>query len=568
MSISQQGFLGIMINRVSLYWQTIKRLTLGQLWWRFKYTFKRRLIERCGGRVFARIAKDVEGLVACRIATEFDYAPGIEEQYYKSRIEDLLSNKFTFLNESVSFHECVEWHRPEFARGTRLWKLTINYHEYLVDVANRWKKDGHESQWGKWFENHVKEWMRQNPLGTKGYGLDNWNSYALSLRIVAWIRAYAIVCGFMSDDFRLEFVRWLAVQSRFLGENIEYDILGNHIVKNWKALMWAGTFFNDHLLLSKGRKVFTRYIKPQFTASGMHEELSPMYAAIVLGDIQDVMKFADRDDQEIARVEKKLSTCLGYLSFGDDWGRFNDSCAGMALPPEKFMKSHGFFAFDGYVGGRYEDWQWMGDCGAPVVGCQPGHAHCDALSFEYARNGEKIFTNAGVYEYNPGERRSYSRYSRAHNTLFVIGHEQHEMWKAFRCGRLGIARDFNFRHERGSDTWSGEFVAYDKSYTHKRKMNLSKKRILCEDMLLSKNELHGTLNFHLMPEFMAKAMGSGFDIIRIGDSVKVATLKTTGSHALTIKMAYFPEYGEEKMSDVISIDIGNTRAIQTEVIFE
>ena len=556
-----------MLNKLSLYWQTIKKLTFSQLLWRFVYTVKRKCIERCGQRVFDRIEKDVSDYVNERCAKPFPQAPGLDRTYYKADLDKLLHNEFTFLNQTVKFGEEVEWHRPEFAKGTRLWKLTINYHEYLIDVANKWKNEGVDSKWGKWFECHVKEWMRHNPLGTKGYGFDNWNSYALSLRIVSWIRVCAIVGDFMSHDFKRDFVNWLAVQSRFLGENIEYDILGNHIVKNWKALMWAGTFFGDKLLLEEGRKTFVRYVSPQFTKSGMHEELSPMYAAIVLGDIHDVMAFGGIREAMLLEVEKKLSSCLGYLSFGNDWARFNDSCFGMALPPDNFKKSFGSFAFDGYVGGRYENWQWMADCGAPVVGRQPGHAHCDALSFEFGRMGDKIFTNAGVYEYNPGERRVYSRSSVAHNTLSVEGHEQHEMWKAFRCGRLGNAQGLKWSHGEEEDSWSGAFVSFDESYRHKRKMTLSENKITCDDDFSSVKGLSGTLNFHLTPGYYAKATDNGIDVCRQGSDVPIATMKSDGESVSVVKMPYFPEYGREVMSDVVRIAIYDGQHVNTEVVF-
>ena len=279
------------------------------------------------------------------------------------------------------------------------------------------------------------------------------------------------------------------------------------------------------------------------------------------------MEFAGGKDVAIAGIEEKLAGCLSWLSFGNDWARFNDSCAGMAPPPENSEKNTGKFAFDGYVGGCYDDWQWVADCGAPVKGHQPGHAHCDALSFEYGRDGEKIFTNAGVYEYNPGKRRTYSRSSAAHNTLSVLGHEQHEIWKAFRCGRLGVARNLCCDHCETADSWSGEFVSFDKSYTHKRKMSLSRKFIFCEDELVARKDVSGVLNFHLMPEFYARDNGNDICIYRCQDNEPVATIKSEGRRASIGKMPYFPEYGKEVESCVVSIGITGGQKVKMEIVF-
>jgi hypothetical protein len=74
------------------------------------------------------------------------------------------------------------------------------------------------------------------------------------------------------------------------------------------------------------------------------------------------------------------------------------------------------------------------DCGEIGPDYQPGHAHCDTLSYEFFLNGSKLITNCGNYEYAVGERRSVARRTQAHNTVKIDNQEQSEVWSAFRVG--------------------------------------------------------------------------------------------------------------------------------------
>jgi uncharacterized heparinase superfamily protein len=65
---------------------------------------------------------------------------------------------------------------------------------------------------------------------------------------------------------------------------------------------------------------------------------------------------------------------------------------------------------------------------------QPGHAHCDALSFELSVRGERVITDTGVCEYAPGARRDLSRATRSHAVVQIGDCEQAECWSAHRIG--------------------------------------------------------------------------------------------------------------------------------------
>jgi hypothetical protein len=63
------------------------------------------------------------------------------------------------------------------------------------------------------------------------------------------------------------------------------------------------------------------------------------------------------------------------------------------------------------------------DCDAVSPSYQPGHTHCDMLSYELALDGRPVFVDTGVYDYEPSAERAWSRSTRAHNTVGVDGAE-------------------------------------------------------------------------------------------------------------------------------------------------
>jgi uncharacterized heparinase superfamily protein len=75
------------------------------------------------------------------------------------------------------------------------------------------------------------------------------------------------------------------------------------------------------------------------------------------------------------------------------------------------------------------------DCGEVGPRYQPGHAHCDTLSYELALAGRRVVVDAGVYDYEAGLHRQYARSTRAHNTVVIDDAEQSEIWGVFRVAR-------------------------------------------------------------------------------------------------------------------------------------
>jgi uncharacterized heparinase superfamily protein len=303
----------------------------------------------------------------------------------------------------------------------------------------------------------VRDWIRANPPYRRGYWRDNWNSFALSIRCVVWMQQLAHR-GRLPSAFRSEVEASLAEQIRFLVRNLETDILGNHLIKNVKALLWAGAFFGGveaKRWQSLGVKHLERQLGEQVLADGCHYERSPSYHCQVLADLLECYQVLgdhpvrDRLGKALAGMAQ-IAVDLSHPDGGP--ALFNDSGLGMAYSPltclevyrslfddEVRPRHHIASARAGYYGLRQGDDFVLVDCGDIAPDFLVAHGHGDILSFECSVGGQRLIVDPGVYEYNPGEWRSYARSTAAHNTVTIGDGEQCEFFGAFRCGRRARA---------------------------------------------------------------------------------------------------------------------------------
>ena len=87
---------------------------------------------------------------------------------------------------------------------------------------------------------------------------------------------------------------WRCKRGSFASDS-RFHLLGNHLWANAKALVFAGAFFDDAEAESwraKGLNVLRRELEAQILPDGGHFERSPMYHAVVLEDLLDLLQLA------------------------------------------------------------------------------------------------------------------------------------------------------------------------------------------------------------------------------------------------------------------------------------
>ena len=359
---------------------------------------------------------------------------------------------FTFLNRPVALGRPVDW-LPE--HESRLWIYNLHYFDYAVGLARDGSPDRADHAYSA-FRDLASDWMRSCPCGTRLA----WDPYPLSLRVCNWIRAYTLFQPALGEDpeFSRALRRSLYQQTRFLANDLEYGHQGNHLLENARALVEAGLFFSNgraRQWLATGERILWTGIRRQFLTDGGHFERSPMYHQIMMKLYREavhVLVAADRPiPEEVGTTMRAMETWLANVVHPDgDIALLNDAALGIAGRTSDYidrtsatdglqaLPDSGYFTFRDRARGSF----LVMDCGLLRPDYQPGHGHCDALSFELSVAGQRMIVDSGVDDYyGELEWRQYYRSTRAHNTVVVDGEEQSELWDRFRVARR--ARPFD-----------------------------------------------------------------------------------------------------------------------------
>ncbi|MEO8219069.1 MAG: alginate lyase family protein, partial [Acidobacteriota bacterium] len=344
---------------------------------------------------------------------------------------------FRFLGTEETSPIPIDWRPRKFQKGTRLWLLNLHYMEYLEELD--------DSQ----FLRIILDWIDQTPPWQPGFWRDNWNSFSLSIRVVVWMQQ--LVLRGLATSAPERVIESLRQQLLFLERHLETDIGGNHLMKNIKALLWAGRFFTGPeaaRMHSSGEALLRKELGQQIHGDGMHFELTPAYHRQVFADLLEMRTvLTDRPLQSaLEEVLESMAEALVHLTHPDgELAQFGDTAMDSDYPVELLLKHwhspgpalNGAWELPsgGFAGFRSDSQYFIIRTGKIAADELPAHAHGDNGSFEWSVDGHRIIVDAGVYEYDPGERRRWSRSTEAHNTVTVNGADQAEFWGSFRVGR-------------------------------------------------------------------------------------------------------------------------------------
>ena len=221
-----------------------------------------------------------------------------------------------------------------------------------------------------------------------------------------------------------------------LGRNVEDDVLGNHVIRNARALVLGGTAFGAREMVERGVELLERELPVQILPDGGHYERSPVYHLVVLRDLLELDAAADVPGLAAA-IERMRGFAAGLARPDGAPALFNDGGLDLAPALELPAADDGLslFADTGYAVLRTPRVWLAFDCGPPSPPYLPAHAHADALSFQLWVDGRAVVVDPGTFTYEPGAERDWFRGTRAHSTVAVDG-DQFELWGAFRSGRL------------------------------------------------------------------------------------------------------------------------------------
>ena len=458
-------------------------------------------------------------------------------------------DEFRFLNRSGVLAE-VGWSGDQ---REKLWRYNQHYFDDLNARGARARTHWHQSL--------LKDWVEKNPPG-QGVG---WDPYPTSVRIVNWIK-----WSLSGNRLPEECLHSLAVQACWLYDRLEYHLLGNHLLVNAKALLFAGVYFKGaeaDKWKRKGQELLAWQLVEQVLRDGGHYERSPMYHNLVLEDVLDLINLFNAYRNEVPRPWTETARHMlewsqvmrhpdGEVPF------FNDTAVGVAPLPEEldaYAKSLGIDVAEtpfpskclidsGYCRLEKGPAVLFLDVGALGPDYQPGHGHADTLSFELSLRGRRLLVNSGTSTYVHGPERLWQRGTAAHNTVVVDGCDSSEVWSSFRVARRARVRNISYEKMEGEILVSAEHDGYERlpqSVVHRRTWRLGKDGLSIRDCMKGHGRHLVEVYYYFHPD-VSLSLDGRVIVARWRNSMeKVAELSVDEKLEVSIEDAeYYPVFGQ------------------------
>jgi len=444
-------------------------------------------------------------------------------------------NHFNFLNLEKSFNRTIDWNYFEHGK---LWTYNLTYFDYLSQENHK----EHLSLINSFIENieQLKDGLEPFPLSLRGI---NWIKY-LSLNNINNKK--------INDS--------LYAQYYILMDNLEYHLLGNHLLENGFSLLFGAYYFNDEVLYQKSKEILLEQLEEQILEDGGHFELSPMYHQIMLFRLFDCINLLQnnmwQENDFLEFLIKKSELMLGWLENisykNGDIPLFNDSACGIApTSGQLFEYAHRLnvktdktsLSQSGYRKISKKNYECIVDVGHIGAGYIPGHAHADTFNFELRVKGEPFIVDTGLSTYETNDRRTLERSTASHNTVEVKCKSQSDVWGGFRVGNRANIIDLKERKNSIQATHDG----YKKdNIFHTRKWCFDENKIVIEDSL--SEPVDAIARFHFAPS------------VREEEILRIFKIKNNGFKIKNYE--YSSEFNVRRVAFVLEIEFNHSLVVE------
>ena len=337
-------------------------------------------------------------------------------------------NTFVFLNRSHDFGNTINWNYGEYGK---LWTYNLNYFDFL-------NQEHISSEEGLAL---ILDYIEKDAILKDGK-----EPYPISLRGINWVK-------FLSRNSisNLRINEVLSGHYETLYNNVEYHLMGNHVLENGFSLFFGAYYLKDERLYTKAWHILKNELTEQTLNDGAHFERSPMYHQIMLHRLLDCINLAQLNpwkDEALPFLKEKALKMLSWLqevTFSNGTiPMVNDSAYGIAPNSRQLFDyaesiglqwPKGQLSDCGYRMYSQDNYELFVDVGKVGPDYQPGHAHSDTFSFELYVGGNPVIVDTGTSTYEKNALRQQERETAAHNTVKIGNHEQTQVWGGFRVAQ-------------------------------------------------------------------------------------------------------------------------------------
>lgn len=455
---------------IKLYFNTIKYLKTTQIYYRLYYALKKRF-------------KIKKVLYIEKNSYDLALLPSI--YMHKS----YLGNKsFKFINITHKFDNKIDWNYSNYGK---LWTYNLNYFEFLNQ---------------KYFTKNKGLELIYNYIDNLEDIKDGLEPFTISLRGLNWIKflSYKKIKISKIDAS-------LYAQYKILFNNLEYHLLGNHLLENAFSLMFGAYYFRDNNFYFKAKNILKKQLNEQILEDGAHFELSPMYHQLMLFRLLDIINLITlnswkKDLEFLKFLKDKASLMVSFLeevTFNSgEIALVNDSAINIApstkelidyakrlnIKPTKKELTCGYKMIKNR---NYELFIDSCDIKATYIA---GHTHSDLFNFLLNINGKEFLIDSGISTYEANDIRAYERSSKAHNCVVIDNKDIDKVWGAFRVANRAKVTKRLFKDGYILAEHNGYYKEY--KTIHKREFQYDNSKIKIKDTLIGpKKEARLYLHF-------------------------------------------------------------------------
>jgi uncharacterized heparinase superfamily protein len=518
-----------MFRKATLLFNTVKYLKISQIWARIRRKVFRPTIDvSTSTPKVSKTSNELKPVIHCQ-----------QKMFGK--------NSFRFLNVDSNIISDTDWNSVS---QQKLWLYNLHYFDDLTAINSEQRID--------WHKKLIQRWIDENPISI-GNG---WEAYPSSLRIVNWIK-----WSLLGNSLEQGWADSLAIQTRFISKNLETHLLGNHMFANAKALIFSGLFFkgkeaNDWYRI--GTDLINIELPEQILKDGGNFELSPMYHAIFLEDLLDIVNIHQAYNKDLSgSIKNRIPVMFRWLEVmchpDGDFSFFNDTAFSVApslqqlkdyskrldIVTENTIDSLTYLNNSGYIRVQKENVVAILDVAQIGPDYIPGHGHADVLSFELSLFGERVVVNSGTSTYETNALRHKQRSTISHSTIEVDGKNSSEVWSGFRVARRAKVFSIGSSEEGNDAKVSACHSGYQRlrgSPTHCREWNFSENSLEIIDSITGNSEHKVKAVLPLHPDIELTEVKK--DSVKLQVGRKQVNIKFIGSGILQIVSSkYYPEFG-------------------------
>ena len=412
---------------------------------------------------------------------------------WKGGVKNLQSfdenNSFNFLNTLKRFNkDKIDWN---YSSNGKLWTYNLNYFDFL-------NQDSIDANQGIQLINQFIVFCPDH--------IDGVEPYPISLRSINWIK-FLSKNKIINNKINAHLFR----DCCFLYNNLEYHILGNHLLENAFSLLFSSYYFQNEKFYAKASLLLKHQLQEQVLNDGGHFELSPMYHKIILTKLLDCINLINLNpdfkknnllDFLIKKAELMCSWLENITYKSGHVPMVNDTACGIthsSMEILNYARSIGIgklktqLSDSGYRMIKRQSYELFLDVGNIGPDYQPGHAHSDTFNFELNFKSNPIIVDTGISTYEKNNIRQLQRSTFSHNTVMIGNSDQSEVWGGFRVARRAKVFDLQSLENKISAKHNGY---KRKGIVHKRSFEWFDNEIFIHDFLSKKSNNRAKAIFH------------------------------------------------------------------------